>query len=169
MSTENTVYDFKVVDSCNNQISLSDYKGKILLIVNVASECGYTKSNYTQLQQLYQKYKDQGLCVIGFPSNEFGGQEPGNNEAIKKFVTCSFDPPISFPIMDKIKVNGDDAAPLFKFLKRDKNGNSQAIRWNFSKFLIGTDGTLVKRYGSGDDPIPTIEKDIVELLKKNKS
>ncbi|OAY75732.1 putative phospholipid hydroperoxide glutathione peroxidase [Ananas comosus] len=157
-----SVHDFTVKDARGNDVDLSIYKGKVLLIVNVASQCGLTNSNYTELSQLYEKYKDQGFEILAFPCNQFGGQEPGSNEEIVEFACTRFK--AEYPIFDKVDVNGDNTAPLYKFLKSSKGslfGNS--IKWNFSKFLVDKDGNVVDRYAPTTSPL-SIEKDIKKLL-----
>ncbi|XP_004298776.1 PREDICTED: probable phospholipid hydroperoxide glutathione peroxidase [Fragaria vesca subsp. vesca] len=140
-----TIYDFTVKDAKGNDVDLSVYKGKVLLIVNVASKCGLTNSNYTELNQLYEKYKDQGFEILAFPCNQFAGQEPGSNEEIEEFVCTRFKS--EFPIFDKIEVNGDNSAPLYKFLKSGNWGFfKDDIQWNFSKFLVDRDGKVADRY-----------------------
>ncbi|XP_018852474.1 probable phospholipid hydroperoxide glutathione peroxidase [Juglans regia] len=161
-SQNSTVHDFTVKDARGNDVDLSQYKGKTLLIVNVASQCGLTNSNYTELSQLYGKYKDQGLEILAFPCNQFGAQEPGNNEQILEFACTRFK--AEYPIFDKVDVNGKDAAPLYKFLKSSKGGLfGDNIKWNFSKFLVDKDGNVVDRYAPTTSPL-SIEKDIKKLL-----
>jgi glutathione peroxidase len=156
--SDKTVYPFKVEDSKGNVVNMESYKGKTLLIVNVASKCGFTKQ-YTPLEALFEKYKDKGLVILGFPCNQFGFQEPGSNEEIQEF--CSLKYNVQFPVMGKIKVNGKDAHPLYKFLKEQTGGG--AISWNFNKFLIDQNGKVVKRYASGDS-LEGLETDIQGLL-----
>jgi glutathione peroxidase len=156
--SDKTVYPFKVEDSKGNVVNMESYKGKTLLIVNVASKCGFTKQ-YTPLEALFEKYKDKGLVILGFPCNQFGFQEPGSNEEIQEF--CSLKYNVQFPVMGKIKVNGKDAHPLYKFLKEQTGGG--AISWNFNKFLIDKNGKVVKRYASGDS-LEGLETDIQGLL-----
>ncbi len=141
------VHDFKVQDMDGEEISLESYKGKVLLIVNVASRCGFTRQ-YAGLQQLYQEHREAGLVVLGFPANNFGGQEPGTHEEIKTFCTTRFG--VEFPLFAKISVKGDDQAPLYAFLtSKEKNGEfGGPIRWNFTKFLVGRDGQVVARFDS---------------------
>lgn len=148
------IYDFVVEDSQGNAISMSKYKNKTLLIVNVASKCGYTKQ-YEPLEELYKKYKDQDFLILGFPSNQFMNQEPGTNEEIQEF--CRLNYGVTFPVLAKIDVNGDQAHPLYKYLKEQTGG--AAIKWNFNKFLIDKKGKIVKRYLSGDS-LKELEKDI---------
>ncbi|CAL8157226.1 unnamed protein product [Prunus armeniaca] len=165
--TENpkTIYDFTVKDAKGNDVDLSVYKGKVLLIINVASKCGLTNSNYTELNQLYQQYKDQGLEVVAFPCNQFGDEEPGSNEEIEEFVCTRFKS--EFPIFDKIEVNGDNAAPLYKFLKLGKWGFfGDDIQWNFTKFLVDRDGKVSDRYYPTTSPL-SLEHDIKKLLAES--
>jgi glutathione peroxidase len=157
------VYDFTVKNIDGNDLSLSVYKGKVLLIVNVASECGYTKQ-YAGLQELYDKYKSQGLVILGFPCNQFGGQEPGTENEIKQFCSSKFG--VNFPLFAKIDVNGVNTAPLYYFLKNEAPGvlASEDIKWNFTKFLIDKNGKVVDRYASKITPDELTSK-IEELLK----
>ena len=138
------LYNISVKDIDMNLVDLSSYEGKTLLIVNVASKCGFTPQ-YKDLQNLYEKYQDQGLEVLGFPCNQFGAQEPGTNEEVKSFCDLNYN--VSFKMFDKIDVNGSDASPLFKFLKHESPGimGTEAIKWNFTKFLVNKDGQVVKR------------------------
>ena len=131
-------------------MDLSDYKGKTLLIVNVASKCGIYVSQYKDLQHLYEKYQDQDFEVLGFPCNQFGAQESGTNEEIKSFCDLTFN--VSFKMFDKIEVNGANASPLFKYLKHESPGilGTEAVKWNFTKFLIIKDGQVVKRFAPKD-------------------
>lgn len=145
------VHDFKVNNIDGNEINLADYKGKVLLIVNTASKCGFTPQ-YDDLQTLYKKYEEQGLVVIGFPANNFGGQEPGTDEEIKTFCLTKFD--VEFPMMSKVSVKGDDIHPLFKELTTAETASfSGDINWNFEKFLIDKNGNLVERYRSRTKPL----------------
>lgn len=153
-----SVYSFKVEDSKGKTVQLSDYKGKTLLIVNVASKCGFTKQ-YTPLEAMYEKYKDKGLVILGFPCNQFLSQEPGTNEEIQSF--CKLNYGVTFPVFGKIKVNGKDAHPLYQFLKDQTGGKS--ITWNFNKFLIDKNGNIIKRYASGDS-LEGLEADILAIL-----
>lgn len=153
-------YSAKTLDG--KDVSMSQYKGKVLLIVNVASKCGFTPQ-YKGLEALYQKYKDQGLVILGFPCNQFGSQEPGTNEEIAEF--CSLNYGVSFPLFDKIDVNGDNAHPIYKYLKANAKGMiNDEIKWNFTKFLVGKDGYVLDRFATQTTP-ESIEKHIVELLK----
>ncbi|KDP25447.1 hypothetical protein JCGZ_20603 [Jatropha curcas] len=161
-SEPKSVHDFTVKDARGNDVDLSTYKGKVLIIVNVASQCGLTNSNYTELTQLYQKYKDQGLEILAFPCNQFGSQEPGTNEQIVEFACTRFK--AEYPIFDKIDVNGNNAAALYKFLKSSKGGIfGDSIKWNFTKFLADKDGNVVNRYAPTTSPL-SIEKDVKKLL-----
>ncbi len=155
-----SVYDFKVKDIHAKEVSLSEYKGKPLLIVNVASQCGLTPQ-YDGLEKLYEKYKDQGFAVLGFPCNQFGGQEPGSETEIKTFCETSFG--VKFPLFAKIDVNGPNAHPLYQYLVKERPGilNTEAIKWNFTKFLIDKDGNPVKRFAP-----TTLPADIEPELKK---
>ncbi|KAL6979591.1 putative phospholipid hydroperoxide glutathione peroxidase 6, mitochondrial [Sarracenia purpurea var. burkii] len=157
-----SVHEFTVKDARGNDVDLSVYKGKVLLIVNVASQCGLTNTNYTELSKVYEKYKDQGLEILAFPCNQFGSQEPGNNDEIVEFACTRFK--AEFPIFDKVDVNGDTAAPIYKFLKSSKGGLfGDNIKWNFAKFLVDKDGNVVDRYAPTTSPL-SIEKDIKKLL-----
>ncbi|KAH0938998.1 hypothetical protein HID58_006459 [Brassica napus] len=161
-SEPKSIYDFTVKDAKGNDVDLSTYKGKVLLIVNVASQCGLTNSNYTELAQLYQKYKDHGFEILAFPCNQFGNQEPGSNEEIVQFACTRFK--AEYPIFDKVDVNGDSAAPIYKFLKSSKGGVfGDGIKWNFAKFLVDKDGNVVDRYAPTTSPL-SIEKDLKKLL-----
>lgn len=161
-SNPQSVYDFTVKDAKGKDVDLSIYKGKVLIIVNVASQCGLTNSNYTDMTELYRKYKDQGLEILAFPCNQFGGQEPGSIEDIQQMVCTRFK--AEYPIFDKVDVNGDNAAPLYKFLKSSKGGFfGDGIKWNFSKFLIDKEGRVVDRYSPTTSPA-SMEKDIKKLL-----
>jgi glutathione peroxidase len=155
------ISDITVKTIDGKEISLSDYKGKVLLIVNVASKCGYTKQ-YTGLQALYDKYKSRGFEILGFPCNDFGGQEPGTNEEIKDF--CSLNYNVTFPLFDKIKVLGVEKSPLYaKLVKAEPEGD---ISWNFEKFIIDKNGNVVKRFKSKVKPEDTeLTSAIDELLK----
>ena len=157
-----SIYDYKVKDIDGNEVVMSEFKDKVLMIVNVASKCGFTPQ-YEGLQKLYDAYKDKGLVVLGFPCNQFGAQEQGGEAEIKDFCETNFS--ISFPMFAKIEVNGDNAEPLFLFLQNAKKGfmNTGPIKWNFSKFVVDKEGNVVGRYGSLDDPA-ALEDDIKKLL-----
>ncbi|XP_055821518.1 probable phospholipid hydroperoxide glutathione peroxidase [Solanum dulcamara] len=161
-SKPQSVYDFTVKDAKGKDVELSIYRGKVLIIVNVASQCGLTNSNYTDMTELYKKYRDQGLEILAFPCNQFGEQEPGSIEDIQQMVCTRFK--AEYPIFDKVDVNGDNAAPLYKFLKSSKGGFfGEGIKWNFSKFLIDKGGNVVHRYSPTTSPA-SMEKDIKKLL-----
>ena len=154
------VYDFTVADIGGKKVKLDRYKGKVMLVVNTASECGFTPQ-YQGLEKLYEKLHGKGLEVLGFPCNQFGEQEPGTNEDIATF--CERNYGVTFPMFGKVDVNGDDAAPLFKWLKKEQPGlmGSEAIKWNFTKFLLDRQGRVVARYAPNDTPeslTPAIEK-----------
>lgn len=157
-----SLYDISVKNGKGEDVALSQYKGKALLVVNVASECGFTPQ-YEGLQKLYEKYKDHGLEILGFPCNQFGGQEPGKDEEIQSFCTGRFG--VRFPIFSKVDVNGDHASKLFQFLKKEAPGvlGTEAIKWNFTKFLVSKDGVVLKRFGSVDKP-ESLESDIEAAL-----
>jgi len=157
-----TIYDFTVKSIDGKNISMDTYKDKVLLIVNVASSCGMTPQ-YEGLENLYKKYKKDGLRILAFPTNEFGQQEKGSNKEIKKF--CQKNYGVSFDIFAKTTVNGADANPIYKYLKGEKRGFlwTEAIKWNFTKFLVDKDGKILKRYAPSSAP-ETIEKDIKTLL-----
>ncbi|KAI4303514.1 hypothetical protein MLD38_039130 [Melastoma candidum] len=162
MQDPGSIYDFVVKDDKGNDVSLNNYKGKVLLIMNVASKCGLTNSNYTELNQLYEKYREQGLEILAFPCNQFAAQEPGTRDEIKEFVCTRFKS--EFPIFDKIEVNGENTAPLFKFLKSGKWGIfKDEIQWNFSKFLVDKHGVIAQRYYPTTAPL-TLEGEIEKLL-----
>ncbi len=157
-----TVYEFSMKDINGQPQSLSQYKDKVLLIVNVASQCGYTPQ-YKGLEALYEKYKDRGLEILGFPCNQFGSQEPGNEEEIKSF--CNLNYGVKFPLFSKIDVNGDKTAPLYEYLKKTKPGllGTEAIKWNFTKFLIDRTGKPTERYAPNTKP-EDLESDVEKLL-----
>ena len=157
-----SVYDYKVKDINGSEVAMSDFKDKVVLIVNVASTCGFTPQ-YEGLQRLYDQYSEAGLEILAFPCNQFGAQEQGDEADIKEF--CSINYSVTFPIFSKANVNGPDAEPLFVFLKERLKGfmGTDSIKWNFSKFLLGRDGTVEKRYGSLDSP-EAIEAEIKRLL-----
>jgi len=146
-----SIYDFTVKDIDGKEVKLEQYKGKVLLIVNVASQCGYTPQ-YEGLQKLYSQYQAQGLVVLGFPANNFKGQEPGTNEQIKEFCTTTYG--VTFPMFSKISVKGDDIHPLYQYLISGKDNSELAgeISWNFNKFLVDPSGKIVARFASADKP-----------------
>lgn len=157
-----TLADFTVEKSDGSTLDLSEKKGKVLLVVNTASKCGFTPQ-YKGLEAAFQDYKDKGFEVMAFPCNQFGGQEPGNQDDIEQFCEVNFG--LSFPLMKKVDVNGDGASPLFDWMKGEAPGlmGSKSIKWNFTKFLIDRDGKVVKRYAPQDTP-DAIRKDIEKLL-----
>jgi glutathione peroxidase len=144
---------------------LSEYRGRALLIVNVASKCGYT-SQYAGLEKLYREFKDRGFAVLGFPCNQFGGQEPGTETDIAAFCSNTYD--VTFPMFAKVDVNGPAAHPLFRLLKSSRRGllGTESIKWNFTKFLVDGQGIVLKRYAPGDTP-ETIAEDVAGLLERN--
>jgi glutathione peroxidase len=146
-----SVYDFSALSIDGRRADLATQRGKVLLIVNTASQCGFTPQ-FAGLEKLWQTYRDRGLVVVGFPSNEFGSQDPGSNDDIASF--CSLNYGVSFPMMAKVEVNGAQAHPLWQWLKQQAPGllGSQAIKWNFTKFLVGKDGRVIKRYAPTDTP-----------------
>jgi glutathione peroxidase len=156
------IYDLTATTIDGLPQSFEDYRGKVLLIVNVASQCGFTPQ-YAGLEALWRKFKDSGLVVLGFPCNQFGRQEPGDDTAIKDFCTSQYQ--VSFPLFSKIDVNGANAHPVYQHLKAAAPGilGSEGIKWNFTKFLIDQSGNFVTRYGSVDTP-EKIERDIAKLL-----
>lgn len=157
-----TAYDFsaKTLDGADQ--ALADYTGKAMLIVNTASKCGFTPQ-YTGLEKLFEKYQDKGLVVLGFPCDQFGHQEPGDAEEIKNFCSLNYD--VKFPLYEKIEVNGGNAHPLWKWLKKEKPGllGIEGVKWNFTKFLVDKQGKVVKRYAPTDTP-EKIEKDLASVL-----
>lgn len=157
------IYDVEITTIDGTLQKMDMYRGKTLLIVNVASQCGFTPQ-YEGLQALYERYRDKGFAVLGFPCNQFGHQEPGNEAEIQSF--CSLNYNVTFPMFAKIEVNGDDAHPLYRHLKSAKKGllGTEAIKWNFTKFLVGPDGTVLKRYAPTDSP-ESIAADLAALLK----
>jgi glutathione peroxidase len=141
-----SLHDFSMKSIDGGDLPLSTYKGKVALVVNVASKCGYTPQ-YKGLESLYQKYKEKGLVVIGVPANNFGGQEPGSDEEIKTFCTRNYR--VTFPMMSKVSVKGSDMTPLYQYLTKQGGGD---VRWNFTKFLVGKDGQVIQRFESNVDP-----------------
>jgi glutathione peroxidase len=157
-----SVHDFKANSLTGKPVDLSQYRGKVLLIVNTASECGFTPQ-YKGLEAVYEQFKDKGVEVLGFPCNQFGGQEPGSADDIGTFCERNFG--VTFPLFEKIDVNGNDAHPLFQHLKKEAPGlmGTQAIKWNFTKFLVKKDGSVFKRYAPQTKP-EEMMKDIEKLL-----
>jgi len=162
MSNDASIYEFEVKTIDGAAQKLDAYKGKALLIVNVASKCGFTPQ-YTGLEALHRKLKDRGFDVLGFPCDQFGHQEPGDEAEIKNFCSLTYE--VTFPMFAKVEVNGDHAHPLYQYLKQEKKGilGTGAIKWNFTKFLVDKTGQVVKRYAPTDKP-EDIEKDVVALL-----
>ncbi|WP_292978633.1 glutathione peroxidase [Nitrosomonas sp.] len=156
------IYDYGVKTIDGQDKLLGDYKGKVLLIVNTASKCGFTPQ-YQGLEELYRSYKDRGLVVLAFPCNQFAGQEPGSHDEIRAFCSSLYD--VSFPLFAKIEVNGKHTHPLYQYLKEAKPGvlGTGAIKWNFTKFLVDRSGQVVKRYGPAEKP-ESLVRDIEELL-----
>ena len=157
-----TAFDFAATDIDGQPRPLADYAGKVLLIVNVASKCGFTPQ-YEGLEALWRAYRDRGLVVLGFPCDQFGHQEPGDEAEIRNFCSLTYD--VDFPLFSKIDVNGSNAHPLWQWLKEEKSGllGIGAIKWNFTKFLVGRDGKVIKRYAPTDEP-KSLAKDIEAAL-----
>lgn len=154
-------YDFEAVAMSGETIEMEEYKGKVVVIVNTASKCGFTPQ-LEGLENLYEKYKDQGLVILGFPCNQFGNQDPGSNAEISEFCLINYG--VSFQMFEKIEVNGANAHPLYKFLKEEAKGTmGNEIKWNFTKFLIDREGNVVSRFASMTTP-ENMEKNIKELL-----
>jgi glutathione peroxidase len=158
-----SIYDIEVTTIEGQPQKMDAYRGKTLLVVNVASKCGFTPQ-YEGLQALYDRYKDKGFAVLGFPCDQFGHQEPGDETEIQRFCSTTYN--VTFPMFAKVNVNGGDAHPLFKLLKSEKKGllGSESIKWNFTKFLVGTDGSVLKRYAPTDTP-ESISADLPSSLK----
>ena len=169
LAAEKTVYDFTLNSIDGQPTALSSFRGKVVLLVNVASRCGYTPQ-YTALQSIYEKYKDRGFVIVGIPANNFGGQEPGTNQEIKTFCSAKYH--VTFPMMAKVSVKGSDSTPLYQFLT-DKTANPETggeIGWNFTKFLVGPDGKVIARFDSAVEPdspriTEAIEKALASLKK----
>ena len=156
-----TIHEFKMKNIEGKDVELSEYKGKVLLVVNVASKCGATPQ-YEQLQALQDKYKEKGLVVVGVPCNQFGGQEPGTEKDIQKFCTDKYK--VTFPLMSKVDVNGEKEAPLYKFLKSHAESKDD-VKWNFEKFIVSKEGTVVGRFGTktkpdADEVVSVIESEL---------
>lgn len=160
--SEPRIHDFEAMSIDGQPAQFSTQRGKVLLIVNTASECGFTPQ-FSGLETLWRKYGDRGLVVVGFPCNQFGGQDPGSDSEIAQF--CTRDYGVTFPMMAKVDVNGADAHPLWKWLKASAPGllGTQAVKWNFTKFLVGRDGRVIKRYAPNDEPA-SLEADIEAAL-----
>lgn len=159
---EKNLYTFKVQEPGGNEVPLDKFRGHPVVIVNVASKCGFTPQ-YKGLEEIYQQFKDQGLMILGFPCNQFGSQEPGTNSEIQQF--CSLNYGVSFPVMAKVDVNGKNASPLYDWLKESAPGilGTEMIKWNFTKFLVSKDGQVIKRFAPNDEPAKMIE-DIKKAL-----
>lgn len=162
-TTPHSFFDFSVTDSSQKNYDLSQYKGKVVLVVNVASKCGFTPQ-YAGLEELYQKFKSDGLVILGFPCNQFGAQEPGADSEIAQFCSLTYN--VTFPVLAKIDVNGSNASPIYQFLKEKAPGllGTEMIKWNFTKFLVGKNGEVLKRYAPNTEPID-ISADIAAALK----
>ena len=157
-----TIYDFQVDDITGKPVKLDRYRNKVLLVVNTASKCGFTPQ-YKGLEALYRKYKDKGFEVLGFPCNQFGSQEPGNEQEIATFCETNYD--VTFPMFSKVDVNGGQTAPVYRYLKSARPGllGTEAIKWNFTKFLVDRDGKVVARFAPNDTP-EAIERDVAKAL-----
>lgn len=156
------IYDFQVENASGDKVSLSNFKNKVLLIVNTASKCGFTKQ-YDGLEALYEKYQEQGLEILAFPCNQFGGQEPGSDQEIQTFCQTTFG--VKFPVFKKVEVNGANTTELYKYLKKEAPGllGSEKIKWNFTKFLVNKEGKVITRYAPTTTP-EAIEKDLQSHL-----
>ncbi|KAM1805478.1 hypothetical protein ACFX12_031226 [Malus domestica] len=160
--SEKSIHEFTVKDTRGKEVDLSVYKGKVVLVVNVASKCGFTDTNYTQLTELYSKYKEKGFEILAFPCNQFLRQEPGTSQDAEQFACTRYK--AEYPIFKKVRVNGPDTEPVYKFLKASKSGFlGSRIKWNFTKFLVGKDGHVIERYGPTTSPL-NIEADIKKAL-----
>ncbi|XP_061341335.1 probable glutathione peroxidase 5 [Gastrolobium bilobum] len=160
--SEKSIHEFTVKDARGKDVNLSNYKGKVLLVVNVASKCGFTNTNYTQLTEVYSKYKDRGLEILAFPCNQFLNQEPGTSQEAEQFACTRYK--AEYPIFGKIHVNGPNTAPVYKFLKQQKTGFlGSRIKWNFTKFLVDKEGKAIGRYGPTTSPL-AFENDIKKAL-----
>jgi len=159
-------YDFEALDIKGNPVKMEKYKNKVVLVVNTASKCGFTPQ-YESLQKLYNDFADQGLEILGFPCDQFGHQEPGDSEEISQFCSVNFG--VTFPLFKKIEVNGTGAHPLYKYLRNEKPGViGNSIKWNFTKFLIGRDGTPIKRFAPSSEPekiIPMIKEQLIQNMQ----
>lgn len=154
-------YDFTMKDITGKEVDFSTFKDKVVIVVNTASKCGFTPQ-FAGLEELYQQYKDQGLVILGFPCNQFAHQDPGTNQEISEF--CQLNYGVTFPMFEKIDVNGEHEAPLYTWLKEQKSGLGKDIKWNFTKFVIDKTGTVVARYGSPKKP-ENMAKDVEKCLK----
>ena len=158
-----SIHDFIVLDAKHRPYDMADVKGQAVLLMNVASQCGFTQKGYSAATELYTRYKDKGFTVLAFPCNQFGGQEPGSNEEIQQFACTRFK--AEFPILDKVDVNGDNANPLWDFIKKQKSGilGTTSVKWNFTAFLCDPQGKVVERYAPGASA-HDIEKDLRKIL-----
>jgi glutathione peroxidase-type tryparedoxin peroxidase len=163
MTQASSIYDFTVLDAKKQPYDMKQLEGKVALIYNVASQCGLTNAGYTAATAMHNKYKDQGLVVLGFPCNQFGGQEPGTEEEIQHFACTKFK--AEFPIMAKVDVNGEKAAPLFQYMKKAAPGilGTEGIKWNFTSFLVDRSGKVVYRFSPGEGA-DNIEKRLAPLI-----
>jgi glutathione peroxidase len=159
---ENSFFDFTTKDDSQKQYDLSQHKGHVVLVVNVASKCGFTPQ-YKGLEELYQQFKKDGLVILGFPCNQFGAQEPGTDSEIQQFCSMTYN--VTFPVLSKVDVNGDAASPIYQFLKSKAPGllGTEMIKWNFTKFLVGKNGEVLKRYAPNTEP-KDIASDIQSAL-----
>jgi glutathione peroxidase len=157
-----SIYDTTIQDRTGDSIAMDSYRGKVLLIVNVASRCGFTPQ-YAGLQTLYDRFKDRGFEILGFPCNQFGGQEPGSDAEIGQFCSLNFG--VTFPVFSKVQVNGPEAIPLYQFLKKEAPGllGTEAIKWNFTKFLVDRNGKIIDRFAPTSTP-ESLESAIEKLL-----
>ena len=161
MFAASSIYDFTLPSIDGIPMALSSFKGKVILMVNVASKCGYTPQ-YTALEALYEKYKDKGFVILGFPANNFGGQEPGTNEEIKTFCSTKYD--VKFPLYAKVSVKGDDTTPLYQYLTKEANPSVAGdIKWNFTKFLVDCNGNVVQRF---EPAVTPDSKDVTGAIEK---
>ncbi|XP_004495228.1 probable glutathione peroxidase 4 [Cicer arietinum] len=161
---ENSIHEFTVKDARGKDVNLSDYRGKVLLVVNVASKCGFADANYSQLTQLYTTYKEIGLEILAFPCNQFLRKEPGSSQDALEFACKKYK--AEYPIFGKVRVNGEDTAPVYKYLKAQKCGSlgSRRIKWNFTKFLVDEEGHVIQRYSPTTPPL-AIQNDIKKALR----
>lgn len=158
-----SIYDFKAIRNNGSELDFADYKGKVLMVVNTASKCGFTPQ-YKGLEALYQKYKDQGLVILGFPCDQFAHQEPGDDAQIAQFCEINFG--VTFPLMKKVDVNGENADPVFKYLKSKTRGLlGSSVKWNFTKFLISRDGSRIERFAPVTTP-ESLDKKIADWLSE---
>ncbi|OIW06755.1 hypothetical protein TanjilG_11480 [Lupinus angustifolius] len=160
--SEKSIHEFLVKDARGKEVSLNTFRGKVVLVVNVASKCGFADANYTQLTQLYSTYKDKGLEILAFPCNQFLKKEPGTSQEAQDFACTRYK--AEYPIFEKIRVNGPETAPIYTFLKAQKSGIlGSRIKWNFTKFLVDEEGHVIQRYSPTTEPL-SIENDIKKAL-----